>query len=331
MKLLSVSIFMVFYSLQLLAQYPISSNLPQQKYRAVIKENKVKSVIKDYGEGNTCTTPQYHIFDKNGFLIEHRSIVSMNGIHTFENDSLGRHLKSYYFEYPKTENYISYDIRSFDSLSNIERVDRFYANGERFFFDESWHRISKNYSEYIRIEKGQDSSVMRISFDSIAQEEVVTYFSFRNGQIISADSYYELYNNKKQKIEGGSLNYDEAFLDFCKKNPNKKETVYFSDTYRNQLIYGDSLYISPVYDEINETYIYDENGRVKSSFHYYEYKEFEYDERGFPTIIREVTKRGDLKSTLTLVYDEKGLLSKETHTNKQGKVTQVLRYQYEFH
>ncbi|MEO1514486.1 MAG: hypothetical protein AAFV95_05715 [Bacteroidota bacterium] len=313
------------------AQYSnVSEYLPMEDFRRIAKQQKVKSVSRIWGDGSYQKYPERHFFNEKGYLTAWYTSVSMNGVYTYEHDSIGRVIKSYHFNYPKTEQYDSYTIRKLDSLGNPIRVDRYRADGERFFFSESIQRSEGAYYYFTRIENGKDSSVIRLRYDSLQQVHYTDYFRYEDGTLIGADTNYEYHNKDGAATRGGELDYNDALGAWLEEHPEDQQKLYTSIAYRYELVDAGKLDASLFNYSENERYAYLEDGSTKEAKDYLGIKEYEYNEDGFPIKITKFSDDRRLKSVVEITYGENKLIRQEVTTRADGTTETPIVYEYEF-
>ncbi|MFK8104661.1 MAG: hypothetical protein AB8G15_19205 [Saprospiraceae bacterium] len=315
----------------LAAQYSqVSDHIPMKDFLVLAKQQKLKSVTRLFGIAAYDRYPEKHFFDENGYLVAWHTSLKANGIYTYELDTLGRIIKSYHFDYPKTDRYERYSVKTLDTAGIQIKREYFYANGVRYHYKESTQREANGYIYLIDVEGGNDSSVIRIKMDTINKLEVLDYFQYKGGVLTSGDSNFSYYNKDGKVLREGSLSYDEAWRAWIEQHPEETRKVYNSLSYCYELV--DAGKLDETLFEFTETevYTYFENGAVKRAKDYLGIREYEYNDRGFPERISFFTKNDKLKSVTNFFYDKNGLLQKELSTAPDGTVKETLNYEYTF-
>lgn len=303
-----------------------------EKYMEVIRANKVASVTRLNGTGQYEAHHEKHFFNENSHLAAWHTGVGINGVYTYDTDSLGRVIKSYHFDYPKTEEYDNYSVFILDSLGNRVKSEHFHASGERYHYKESFSRAAGNTYYITNVEAGKDSSVIRIQIDTIKRLRVTNYLSYQDGHLISYDSNFDFYNEEGKITVGGQLNYNEAFMAWGEEHPEDFEELAYSMENRLRLIDAAKLDTTLYEYDIEERYTYYENGEMKRAEDYLGIREYRYDARGFPTEIKELSDYVEekIEAVITFHYAENGLLTQEITTLPDGTVRQTLNYDYTF-
>lgn len=324
-------LFILFFSAIALpskAQYSkISEHISLKDFMETAKENHVKSVTRLIGDGAYEKHPYKHFFTKEGFLAQWHT---GSNIYTYENDSIGRVVKSYTFKYPKTEEYSHYTVRSLDTLGNPVKSEHFYGSGERHHFSEDFSRIEGDYLYLTHVEAGKDSSVIRIKVDTVNNLNVSDYISYRDGNIFEVDTYISTFDEERRKLTDEKLYYDEALMAWVEEHPEDGEKLYYSYDARLELIASGKLDSSLFERTVNESYSYYENGWIKRAKDYSEIREYEYDDRGFPKRVTKISDREEVEAIIEFLYNKDGLLEKEITTKPDGTVKEVLNYHYTF-
>ncbi len=315
----------------LTAQYSqVSEHIPMQDFLVLAQQQKLKSVTRLFGVAAYDRYPEKHLFNENGHLVAWYTSHKANGIYTYELDPLGRIIKSYHFDYPKTDSYERYSVRTLDTAGIQIKREYFNAKGERNHYKESRQRAANGYYYLTDIEAGKDSSVIRIKNDTTKRFEVVDYFRYEGGALASGDSYFSYYNEDQKVLREGSISYGEAWGDWIEKHPEDTRKVYTSLSYGYELV--DAGKLDETLFEFTETeaYTYFENGAVKTAKDYSGIKVYEYNDRGFPEKISFFSRRNEPKSVKTFFYNKNGLLEKELSTAPDGTVKETLNYEYTF-